>query len=148
VTLFERDPHPRVEERAQAGPVRVADQRRPGINGRLALRLCAMVGTMPAAYVFAALALIALPGVLGWQLLPARTLLIVGWVSQTLIQLVMLAILQLGANLQAAAADARAQATYLDAEAILAETRQIHEHLDAQDVVIQALDDHMRGDGR
>ena len=117
--------------------VRVADQAPGGFNGKVALRLTALVGTMQAAYLFGILALIALPGVLGLSLLPDRSLLIVAWVSQTFIQLVMLAVLQLGQNLQAAGADKRAEATYLDAEAVLHEILSAQDHLLAQDELIK-----------
>jgi len=76
---------------------------------------------------------LALPAVLGFSLLPARTLLIVAWISQTFIQLVMLAVLQLGQNISGAAADKRAQATYLDAESILHECLELQRHLQVQD---------------
>ena len=71
----------------------------------------------------------------------ARTLLIVGWISQTFIQLVMLAVLQIGQNLQARGADARAQQTYDDAEAILHECLQLQQHLMTQDEVLLKQDE-------
>lgn len=138
MSLFTHNPHPHVEARKDQAPVTVAEQGH-GWSGRLALRITAMVGTMGAAALFTLLALVALPSVLGLSLFPPRTLLIVGWVSQTLIQLVMLAILQLGQNLQASAADKRAEATYADAEAILHEALEIHAHLEAQDAVLKDL---------
>jgi len=138
--LFQHVPHPHVAARAEQGPAKVADQHGSGVNARIALRITAMVGTMQAAYLFTGLALLALPPVLGLGWVPARTLLIVGWISQTLIQLVMLAVLQLGQNVQAAAADKRAEMTFLDAEAILHEFAQIREHLHAQDAAIISKD--------
>ena len=51
----------------------------------------------------------------------------------------MLAVLQLGANLSAKAADARAQQTFDDAEAILAECLELQKHLAAQDELLTAL---------
>ena len=139
MSAFRHVPHPWRHQRAQAGPVKVADQAGGGANGRIALRLTALVGTMQAAYLFALLALIALPGVLGFSALPARSLLIVAWVSQTFIQLVMLAVLQLGQNLGAAGADKRAEATYQDAEAVLHECAELQRHLQAQDDVLERL---------
>jgi len=44
-----------------------------------------------------------------------------------------------GQNVQAAAADARAQATYDDAAAVLEEARQIQAHLAAQDAVLERI---------
>lgn len=136
---YRHEPHPHLKARARRGPAKVADQHRPGISGRIALRLTAAVGTMRAAYLFACLALVALPAVLGYNWLPSRTLLIVGWVSQTFIQLVMLAVLQLGQNLQAAGADALAEATFRDAEAILHEVQEVQRHLAAQDAILTRL---------
>ena len=47
--------------------------------------------------------------------------------------LVLLPIIIVGQNIQAAAADARAEATYKDAAAVLEEAKQIQLHLQAQD---------------
>ncbi|MGE0598121.1 MAG: hypothetical protein AB7J35_13310 [Dehalococcoidia bacterium] len=47
------------------------------------------------------------------------------------------AVIIVGQNLQAEAADKRAEATYKDAEAVLHECVQIQEHLSAQDAVQQ-----------
>ena len=142
-SIFSYVPHPHIEHRKKTGPVKVSKLSGDNPNGRIALRLTALVGTMQAAYVFAALALLALPAVLGYNWFPPRTLLIVAWTSQTFIQLVMLAVLQIGQNLQAKGADARAQQTYLDAESILHECIALQEHLQAQDGVLEKLiEDH------
>ena len=53
-------PHPRIAERQQAGPPRTADEQ-VGFNGRFALLITTVVGTMWCAYAFGALALIAPP---------------------------------------------------------------------------------------
>ena len=139
MSLYRHVPHPWVARRKDAGPVKVADQAEKNTNSRIALRLTALVGTMGAAYLFTGLALLALPSVLGYGWFPPRTLLIVGWLSQTLIQLVMLAVLQIGQNLQARGADARAQQTYDDAESILHECLQLQQHLMTQDEVLERL---------
>lgn len=138
-SLYEHAKHSHVEHRKKTGPVKVAAGAGENFNGRIALRLCALVGTMQVAYLFALLALTALPSVLGYGLFPPRTLLIVAWISQTFIQLVMLAVLQLGQNLQARGADARAEQTYLDAEAILHECVELQQHLMKQDEVLIRL---------
>ena len=133
MSLYRHVPHPHVAHRKEQGPVKVAKLAGDTPNGRIALRLTALVGTMGAAYLFALIAVLALPSVLGYTWFPARTLLIVAWISQTFIQLVMLAVLQIGQNLQAKGADARAQQTFLDAEAILHECLELQKHLAAQD---------------
>jgi hypothetical protein len=64
---------------------------------------------------------------------------IVQWIAQTFIQLVLLSIIIVGQNVQAAASDERAENTYQDAEAVLHEALQIQEHLLTQDREISSL---------
>jgi DNA integrity scanning protein DisA with diadenylate cyclase activity len=130
---FHHQPHPRIAARTKAGPPKSTDEH-VGFNGRLALLLTTAVGTMWAAYVFAILALIALPSALGGGLLP-----LIQWVSQTFIQLVMLSVIMVGQNIVSRAADKRADMTYRDAEAIFHEAEQIQAHLKAQDDALNAL---------
>ena len=92
-------------------------------NGRIALKITSWVGTMVCAYVFAALALIALPPVLGMHIIPDRTLLVIQWVSQTFIQLVLLSVIMVGQDLQNKHSELRAQATFELAQ-------EIHDHMD------------------
>lgn len=130
---FDHRPHPRIADRAKAGPPTTTDEH-VGINGRIALALTAAVGTMWCAYAFAALALVVLPEALGGGLLT-----LVQWVSQTFIQLVMLSVIVVGQNILARASDKRAVMTYRDAEATFHEAGQIQAHLAAQDTAINAL---------
>ena len=130
--IYQHIPHPRILERRKKKPVKVADQA-TGINGRIALVITAVVGTMWCAYAFAVLALVVLPQA------TSSPLLLVQWISQTFIQLVMLSILMVGQNIQGRAADKRAQDTYSDAEAILHECLQLQAHLQAQDQVLDDL---------
>jgi hypothetical protein len=130
---FDHQSHPRVAARRKTGPPKSADEH-VGVNGRIALLLTTVVGTMWCAYVFAVLALIALPSALGGGLLP-----LIQWVSQTFIQLVMLSVIMVGQNVLGRAADKRADMTYRDAEAILHEAEQIQAHLKAQDEALNAL---------
>jgi len=125
-------PHPRIAERRTARPPKVADPL-VGFNGRFALLITTVVGTMWCAYAFAALALVALPTALG-----EGPLAIVQWVSQTFIQLVLLSIIMVGQNILGKAADRRAEMTYRDADATFHEAEQIQAHLSAQD---HALDE-------
>src|ERR1035438_8815159 len=103
-------PHPRIEQRKSEGPVKVRDQHL-GLNGKIAVVLTTVVGTMWCAYAFALLALIALPSALH-----AGPLAIVQWVSQTFIQLVLLSVIMVGQAVQSSAADKRSEQTYNDAE--------------------------------
>jgi len=136
---FEHRTHPRVEARQRTGPPKTTDEH-VGANGRIALLLTTVVGTMWCAYAFSILALIALPSALGGGLLP-----LIQWVSQTFIQLVMLSVIMVGQNILGRAADKRADMTYKDAEAILQEAEQIQAHLKAQDEALNQLLDRLEG---
>lgn len=132
---YER-PH-RVEERKAAGPPKVAESAAKHhadtvigrINAKVGLRITLIVGTMWCAYLFGIIALIALPSAIS----SGSVLEIVIWLSSSFLQLVLLPIIIVGQNIQAAAADARAEATYKDAAAVLEEAKQIQLHLQAQD---------------
>jgi|ERR1035441_8405654 hypothetical protein len=60
-------------------------------------------------------------------------------VDRPFLRLVLLPIIIVGQNVQAAAADARSLATYNDASAVLEEARQIQGHLKVQDDAIQQI---------
>jgi len=142
-STFTYQPHPHVENRQVAGPPTVAETRKKlhgesriaKLNGEIGLKLTLVVGTMWAAYAFFALALVSLPGALSSH----NAVVIVAWIAQTFLQLVLLPIIIVGQNVQAAAADGRAQATFDDASAVLEEARQIQKHLLAQDEAIQKI---------
>ncbi|MFI5254274.1 MAG: hypothetical protein ACHQ15_02285 [Candidatus Limnocylindrales bacterium] len=131
---FEHQPHPRIEERKKSGPPHTREEH-VGFNGRIALILTTVVGTMWCAYAFAMLALVALPSALQ----SGRVLDIIQWVSQTFIQLVMLSVIMVGQNILGRASDKRADMTYKDADATFHEARQIQGHLKAQDDAINDL---------
>ncbi len=130
---FEHRPHPRIAARKQSAPPKTADEH-VGFNGRIALILTTVVGTMWCAYAFAVLALLVLPEALNGGLLTT-----VQWVSQTFIQLVMLSVIMVGQNILGRAADKRADMTYQDADATFHEAEQIQKHLLAQDEAMNAL---------
>ena len=127
--------HPHIARRKAAGPPRTADVVAADFNSRLAVRITSGVGTMWCAYLFAGIALVSLPSVLRTGDLVA----IVAWVAQTFLQLVLLSIIIVGQNIQAAASDKRAEATYQDADAVLHTALQIEEHLLQQDRQLEAL---------
>jgi hypothetical protein len=135
--------HPRVAERETEGPVTTrkivkrvaAESPAKRFNSKLGLGITLSVGTMWAAYIFAALALVSLYAALS----SGNLITIVAWIAQTFLQLVLLPIIIVGQNIQAAASDARAAATYKDAGAILAEAKEIQSHLAAQDAATSAL---------
>lgn len=140
MSLFERLDHPRVEQRKEEGPVKVREVATNGHSGvtrfnrKVAVGITAVVGTMWCAYTFAMLALISLPTSLDHGL--ATT---IAWIAQTFLQLVLLSIIMVGQNVQSEASDKRAEQTFNDAEAILVSVRDIHDHLDAQDNLVQEL---------
>ena len=143
-TLFVHHPHPRIEQRKTDPPPLVADQLphagpMAAFNSKLAVTITGLVGTMWCAYVFAGIALIGLPAVLGLTFVPARFSTIVLWVSSEFLQLVLLAVIIVGQNIQSQAADKRAEATYEDADAVLHEAIEIQKHLQAQDEAIERI---------
>jgi hypothetical protein len=134
MSLFKYVPHPNISARKQTPPHKVQELHGLGFNGRLAKLITEGVGTMWCAYVFMALALVALP-----QAIKGGSLTTVQWVSQTFLQLVLLSVIMVGQQVISRASDERAIGTYRDAEAVLHEAQQIQAHLAAQDVAIEAL---------
>ncbi len=132
--IFHHVPHPRIRQRQHQRPPKTTDERL-GFNGKVGVLITTVVGTMWAAYLFTILALISLPGAIS----SGNTVIIVGWIAQTFLQLVLLPIIIVGQNVQSAAADKRSEQTYSDAEAILAECLQLQAHLQAQDMMLDTL---------
>jgi hypothetical protein len=130
---FQHEQHPHVAARKKAGPPKVGEHP-ASFNDRFAVLLTRVVGTMWCAYAFAGLALVALPSALKGDMLA-----LIQWVSQTFIQLVMLSVIMVGQNIMSKGGDARADATYKDAEATFHEAEQIQKHLKAQDTAINVL---------
>jgi uncharacterized membrane protein len=138
--------HPRaVELETAAKPVKTRDFRGikndnvfVRINAKFGLRITLVVGTMWCAYVFTVIALFALPSAIH-----QGTYFIVVWLSSSFLQLVLLPIIIVGQNIQAKAADKRAEETYKDAEAVLKEAEEIQKHLLAQDDVISGILDRL-----
>lgn len=136
---FQYNPHPHIQERRAAGPVKVIDQHNTGtaisrFNARLAVIITSAVGSMWCAYAFAAFDLLSLPAAIRGGI---QT--IVSWVAQTFLQLVLLSIIMVGQTVQSAAADKRSEQTYNDAEAILNECLQLQAHLQSQDTILDEL---------
>ena len=77
-------------------------------NNRVGLMVTRGVGTMWAAYLFAALALISLPAAIASR----SPIIIVAWIAQTFLQLVLLPIIIVGQNVISASQDARAEADH------------------------------------
>jgi hypothetical protein len=142
--IFEHVPHPYVAERK--APSRVRFDEKGGIakrfNAALALGVTSGVGTMWCAYAFMLFAITGFPGLLSGNV-TKYTL----WGSTVFAQLVLLSVIMVGQNEQAAESETRAHATYLDAEAVLHEALQIQEHLVAQDNVLERLIDRIEPEG-
>lgn len=92
------------------------------LNTRLAVIITKSVGSMWAAYLFAALALISLPAAIASH----SPIVIIGWVAQTFLQLVLLPIIIVGQNVQAAATDLRAESDHTTLIAIHTLTAEVH----------------------
>ena len=143
--IYEYARHPRAGELHLGQPVKTDDVRKARtdnifarFNSKFGLRITLVVGTMWAAYVFSLLALLALPSAI-----KQGTYFVVVWLSSSFLQLVLLPIIIVGQNIQAAAADKRSEETYKDAEAVLKEAEEIQKHLLAQDEVISTIMDRL-----
>lgn len=101
-----------------------------GFNAKLAVIITHAVGSMAMAYIFCVVALTSLPailiqaGVLTESSVPRiltkpGLILIVAWIAQTFIQLVLLAVIMVGQDVQSKASDARSEQTFADAEKLL-----------------------------
>jgi hypothetical protein len=139
MAIYQHIRHPRIASRLAERPVKVADMlpRATAINRfntNVALVVTRVVGSMWCAYAFALFDLISLP-----DAVRAGTSAIVSWVAQTFLQLVLLSVIMVGQNVQAAAADKRAEATYHDASATLHEVAHVQGHLAAQDVLLTRI---------
>jgi hypothetical protein len=139
--IYEYTRHPRADELQAAKPTRVRDMRRLNhpnplvrFNAHFGLWITLAVGTMWTAYIFSVLALLALP-----DAIQQGTYYVIVWLSSSFLQLVLLPIIIVGQNIQAKAADKRAEDTFKDAEAVLKEAEEIQRHLLAQDQAIAGI---------
>ena len=138
-SIYEHIPHPHVHARTAAGPVKVADQHDTSspiarVNTWLALWITKVVGSMWCAYAFGIMDLFSLPTAIS-----GGTGTLIAWIAQTFLQLVLLSIIMVGQNVQAGAADKRAEATYHDVTAVLHENAQLQAHLIAQDKLLTMM---------
>jgi hypothetical protein len=139
MTIYQHIRHPRIAARRADRPVKVADLFRRDsavnrFNTKVALVITTAVGSMWCAYAFALFDLISLP-----EAIRGGAATIVSWVAQTFLQLVLLSIIMVGQNVQAAAADKRAEATFHDASATLHEVAHVQGHLAAQDELLTRI---------
>ncbi len=104
-------------------------------NTRVAVKITNSVGSMWCAYAFALLALISLPSALA----SGNSIIIIGWIAQTFLQLVLLPIIIVGQNVQAAASDARAEGDHDTLLAIHTLTREVHTINEQQTKILNVL---------
>jgi hypothetical protein len=107
------------------------------INTRLALAITKIVGSMWCAYLFALLALISFPAAIRSH----DPIIIVAWIAQTFLQLVLLPIIIVGQNVQAAASDARALSDHETLIAIHTLTIEVHEIAQQQTEMLKFLEE-------
>ena len=111
------------------------------INTRLAVGITRIVGSMWCAYVFALLALISLPAAISTH----SPIIIVAWIAQTFLQLVLLPIIIVGQNVQAAASDARAENDHATLIAIHTLTADVHEITQQNTKILKILEERSNG---
>ena len=104
-------------------------------NTLVAVKVTKSVGSMWCAYVFALIALISLPSALS----SGNSIIIVGWIAQTFLQLVLLPIIIVGQNVQAAASDARAESDHETLISIHVLTSEVHEIQEQQSKILEIL---------
>jgi hypothetical protein len=139
MAIYQHIRHPRITSRLADRPVKVLDLLPRGtaitrFNTKVAIIITTAVGSMWCAYAFAVFDLISLPSAIRNG--PSA---VVTWVAQTFLQLVLLSVIMVGQNVQAAAADKRAEATFHDASAALHEIAHVQGHLAAQDVLLSKI---------
>ena len=111
------------------------------INTRLAVSITKVVGSMWCAYAFAAIALISLPAAIA----SGQSLVIVSWIAQTFLQLVLLPIIIVGQNVQAAASDARAESDHETLLSIHTLTAEVHKINEQQTLILELLESRIKG---
>ena len=110
-------------------------------NTRIAVGITKSVGSMWCAYVFALIALISLPAAIA----SGQSLVIVSWIAQTFLQLVLLPIIIVGQNVQAAASDARAESDHETLLSIHTLTAEVHKINEQQTQMLELLESRIKG---
>jgi hypothetical protein len=106
-------------------------------NTRMAVKITRSVGSMWCAYVFALVALISLPSALR----SGNSIIIVSWIAQTFLQLVLLPIIIVGQNVQAAASDARAESDHETLLSIHTLTSEVYVIAQQQTKILEFLEE-------
>jgi hypothetical protein len=103
----------------------------------MAVKITKSVGSMWCAYVFALIALISLPSALR----SGNSIIIVSWIAQTFLQLVLLPIIIVGQNVQAAASDARAESDHETLLSIHTLTAEVYVIAQQQTKILEILEE-------
>lgn len=121
----------------QGRPARTADVHpHAGLNRLIAVAITNRIGSMWAAYLFALLALISLPAAIASH----DAIVIVAWIAQTFLQLVLLPVIMVGQNVQAAAGDARQAQVFEITQSLHAINIQQLQLLEQQATILKRLD--------
>jgi hypothetical protein len=148
--LPDREAHKRAMELARMSPIRFiprhvhradieARVHGSGAMGRLnawlAVRITRIVGTMYCAYLFTAIAVVALPSAIQ----QGSPTVLVNWLSSNFLQLVLLPIIIVGQNVISAAQDARAEADHETLTALHQMNVQEMQILNSQEEILELL---------
>jgi hypothetical protein len=109
------------------------------INTRIALAVTRAVGTMWAAYIFLLIALVSFPQAFD-AFVHGNTLIGINWLSQSFLQLVLLPIIIVGQNVQAAETEARAEADHETLTAIHTLVRAVHAINEQHNTILDLLE--------
>lgn len=122
--MLDHIPHPHLLRRKQLMEQHEQRRNATNFNSWLAVKITNIVGTMWCAYLFAILALISLP-----DAIHSGVSALIAWTAQTFLQLVLLSIIMVGQKVAAEASDQQLKQTYLDAEALLHISDDMHKLL-------------------
>lgn len=125
-------PHPHLEKRQELLKRHHASL--SGLNNKIALKITSIVGTMWCAYAFAILALISLP-----EAITNGTSTLIAWIAQTFLQLVLLSIIMVGQKVSAEKSDRQMEQTYMDAEALLQISDDMHKLLKQNTILTEQI---------
>jgi hypothetical protein len=109
-------------------------------NTFIAVKITTIVGSMWCAYIFTILTLISLPAAIKTH----DPIIIVSWIAQTFLQLVLLPIIIVGQNIQAAASDARALNDHDTLIAIHTLTAEIYKIDEQQNIILDLLENKIK----
>jgi ABC-type nickel/cobalt efflux system permease component RcnA len=134
---MEHVPHPHLEKRKDF--LKRHRESAKGFNNRLAVAITNTVGTMWCAYAFAILALISLP-----EAIKAGISALIAWIAQTFLQLVLLSIIMVGQKVAAEKSDRQLEQTYMDAEALLQISDDMHRLLKQNTLLTEQINELIR----